>query len=283
MVQILKNTCIALNFCELRQGSIPFQRASLSEPKLSVWLSVDEYLIKSPYSSPYSFSGNNLNQYSDPTGDTIEVVGTRMFIKRTLKALEKLQTTAEGKRIYNKLQNSTSVYTIRKFNKNTTKTSCESDLPGNWERGDIGFTGRRKSGGWKFGRGGWIALGHELSHTEDVEDNAVSNATWQTPDGTYTYRMVIYDTENNTYSYSSVDEIGDVPPILIDEIRAVDRENRIRAQAGVELRSHYGVVKISSRNVPSGDPTTIVIYIQQLVIDGKGVHPNYNTNYKDLK
>ena len=31
MVQILKNTCIALNFCELRQGSIPFQRAPLSE------------------------------------------------------------------------------------------------------------------------------------------------------------------------------------------------------------------------------------------------------------
>jgi len=48
VVQLLKNTCIALNFCELHQGSIPFQRASFSDEKSHLEIQVALHLQEKP-------------------------------------------------------------------------------------------------------------------------------------------------------------------------------------------------------------------------------------------
>ncbi|MCC5915989.1 MAG: hypothetical protein JJU02_01545, partial [Cryomorphaceae bacterium] len=235
-----------------------------------------------PSFSPYAINQCNPIWFSDPMGDTVKVEGSRGFVRRTNKALDRMQKTEEGKRMYDKLHSSENVYTIRKYDRDVTKVNSESDLPEGWAVGDIGFTGSKWSNGFFMGKGGWVSLGHELSHTEDVEDGAVSDEAWQTPDGTFSYTPVLYDPTRNTYSYGSPVTVN-VPPILVDEVRAVDRENKMRAQAGIGLRTHYNHVKINSATVPDGRPTIIIRYTQQLVKEGIGTHPNYNTNYNLLR
>ncbi|MFN7302607.1 MAG: M91 family zinc metallopeptidase [Bacteroidota bacterium] len=234
--------------------------------------------------STHSTLGNCPIMFMDPMGDTIVIAGSRGFINRTMKALEIMQTTDEGKRIYDKLHSSKNQYTIRKHDVNVTKVRSDSDLPLDWKVGDIGFTGLKYNGvGTFMGTRGWISLGHELSHAEDVENNASTDEVWQTPDRTFTYPIVNCNSITNTCSYGGESGPQSIPPLPMDEVRAMDRENKMRSQYGVQLRTHYSVVLINSATIPDGRPMQIRILTQQVVKDGIGLHPSYNSDYNALR
>ena len=233
------------------------------------------------FQSQYAVLENNPIKNYDINGDTIKVSGSNYFIRKTNKALDKMQKTDEGKRIYDKLNLNTRVFTIRNHNLNITKTSKESELPDDWEVGDIGITGERFSNGWYMGRRGWLSLAHELAHAEDILDDKISDATWNTPDLTYEYLGVHFDEISKMYVLNDVMTIRSVDPILLDEVTAVDRENKMRAQANIPLRTHYNIIYINLK-YPDGDAYVITIYTQELVKDGIGTHPLYNTNYNSF-
>ena len=227
--------------------------------------------------SAYNVFGSNSVLYSDFLGDTIRIDGSRGFIRKTERALNKVKSTKEGKRIYENVHSSTETFTIHKYTKSIVKVHGTDGLPANWKIGDIGFDGKRFSKNHDFGKGGWIALGHELSHTLDVLEGRVSSDLWQTPDKSITY-SVYERNRDGEYVFSTTNTVQ-VPPLLVDEVRAVHRENMMRAQAGVALRIYYSSVVINTYDPSQGKTIDEVQRIQQLVVDGHGVHPSYSESY----
>ena len=236
-----------------------------------------------PSISSFVIFANNPIFFADPLGDTIKVSGKKRFVKRINKALENIKGTEEGNRMYNKLHSSKNVITIREYYFNITKQSLQSGLPKDWSVGDIGFYGEEyNSGGLFMGEYGWLSLGHELSHAEDAIDGISTNETWQTPDETYTIPIVDFEPITKWVKSVEQSEPINTPLILMDEVRAMDRENKMRAQSGIELRTHYSWINVNTMDIYGQEKTTRIDF-QQVVKDGIGTHPKYNTNYNLLR
>jgi RHS repeat-associated protein len=258
--------------------------ARIYNPQIARWLSVDPAASMYPSMAPYMAFGNNPLYYIDPGGETLRVAGSASFIRKTEAALQQIRSTEEGARLYDALHSSERTFTVREFTRNETMIEGQTNMPEGFVAGDIGFTAERNSKGQDFGKNGWAALGHEMSHAYDVMKGQVSDEVWQTPDRTVDIPMVDYNPNlpaGQQYTRGAPRTLP-VDPILVDEVRAVDAENKMRAEAGLDLRTHYNTVNVNSRTVPEGNPTTVRVRTQKLVENGRGTHPDYNTDYTKI-
>ena len=236
------------------------------ESALGRFTSVDPLAEKYYSISPYAYVGNNPINAIDINGDSITVThrtgffsflgigkketvtyengnlynrdGTaytgkvKGFLSKAVNALDNLRNTEEGNALVSELQSSTHIFDIQKGSSNTfspnstARASGNLSLPGSslgsggiikWNpdstSGAIDITGSTS-------RPAYIGLGHELIHGSDSNQGILD----------YSMKDGIYMAEWN----------------------AVYRENLIRGQANIPLRSNYGLDISTGKPVGTG-------------------------------
>jgi len=221
--------------------------------------------------SPYAINQGNPIWFSDPLGDTITITQKtgflglgkqtlrydngnlynsdgsaysgemKGFLGRTVNALGSLNGTAEGAAMVSELQSSANTFDIRskssnKFEPNSSRRASANlaelqAVSGNnfgstGSGGTIFWNSTSTSGGLDVNGGttrpAFVGLGHEMAHASDANrglfhlDRDQTNAT----------TGAVYQSTFNGLKKS--------------EWRAVYRENIIRGQLGLPLRTHYG-------------------------------------------
>ncbi len=188
-----------------------------------------------PSLSSYACFGNNPVWVSDPKGDTLRMAlgQSKEFIAATNTALEKLKTTKEGFLIYNDLQNSDQVFTMREktaedvaanffspqyktvINYQTGKTELKpngGEIVWNIEGSDVPVQQNSKSIFSKMEKSGLFSFAHELGHAED-------------------------QSQGKFYKLNQEIKKG----LKESEWSASHKENMIRAELNAPLRTHYYV------------------------------------------
>ncbi len=191
-----------------------------------------------PYISPYAINQGNPIWFSDPYGDTIRIFGAQKDLSiYSLREDQKLydmhgnsyvqgtDNFVDG--IYNDLQ--------QIYNSGTegqrliVELTKEKDVFIQYEKnkshhnvGTVSFDLNKKknlpttSGTLEAQR--WIVLAHELAHVEDFLNGTMDNSNWIKGDAAYGLKSI-----SNAEKY------------------ATHVENIIRSQAGLPLRTHYGL------------------------------------------
>jgi hypothetical protein len=173
------------------------------------------------------------------------------YLKSVMGALGNLNATAEGASLVSELQNSTNMFTIQS-GKNQFKATSSARASANLAEvqavtgNTAGFTGsggtiywnaNSTSGGLDLkgstSRPAYIGLGHEMGHASDANQGLLHYGSMDKNGNvipaSYTNRVT-----GVTYNY-------EYNGLLKSEWRAVYRENIIRSQAGIPLRTHYGI------------------------------------------
>jgi hypothetical protein len=251
------------------------------------FLSTDPLQEKYPHISSYAFCANTPINYVDLHGDSITIIHRTGFLglggketltyesgnlynadgsaysgkvngylKSVMGALGNLNATAEGASLVSELQNSTNMFTI-KSGDNGFKANSISKAGANLAEvqavtgNTAGSTGSGGTIYWNANstRGGldltggttrpaYIGLGHEMGHASDSNQGLLHYGSMDKNGNvipnSYTSVMGTYNYEHNG--------------LLKSEWRAVYRENLIRVQAGIPLRTHYGI------NMTTGTP-----------------------------
>ena len=169
---------------------------------------------------------------SEYTGDV------KGFLKKTTAALDDLKKTDEGASLVKELESSSNVFTIKQARKNefdanstimagaNLKEFQDGTGSGSYSNGSGGtiywnpysyYGGMDISGNTK--RPSYIGLGHEMGHASDANEG-------------------LLHFKRDQMQYQSKHD-----GLLKSEWRAVYRENLIRSQAGIPLRTHYGIDK----------------------------------------
>ena len=252
------------------------------DQSLGRWFTTDPLSEKYYGLSPYVYCGNNPLNAVDLCGDSITIVHSKGFLglggketltyengnlfnadgsaytgkvkgylKSAVGALGCLNATTEGLALVSELQNSTNMFTIKSgdnafFPNNPTRAGANlaevqavtgSMAGSSGSGGTIYWNANSISGGLDLTgntfRPAYIGLGHEMGHASDSNQGLLHFST------NYT-NAVIGATYFSTYN-----------GLLKSEWRAVYRENIIRGQAGIPLRTHYGI------NLSTGVPVGI--------------------------
>ena len=218
--------------------------------------------------SVYTCFNNNPIWFSDPLGDTIKIQAKWyqfMFKSKVNRDLGKMAQTSEGKKILSDLQKSTDVYSIKRG-----KSGDNHFIPGEIGGGEIFYNPKD----------GWALLGHEADHAYQLEHRMyynLLNIPWSTPDKNYTIHFKSGNSVNR-----QLDDLNE------SEAHAMDAENKMRAEAGIGLRSYYGTTIDNDASPSLINPgvnfirETVVRSAYQVVNSGKGTHPNYPTNYNSI-
>jgi RHS repeat-associated protein len=195
-----------------------------------------------------AFAGNPV-RFNDVKGDTLRFAAgmSERFRTEVINAISKLMMTEEGSRIVLHLMSSKETYYISEGSNGVVHPRNTQGL----HAGDISWDPNSTDGGLdensNRSRPPWVALGHELRHTEDIDAGTFANTPFLAPDG---HGLPLY------------------------EVKAVDSENKIRAEAGKALRKYYGIQGTKDGSTGQG---------QLLTEQGQGTHLAYSTNYRQIR
>jgi RHS repeat-associated protein len=185
------------------------------------------------------------------------------FLKKTVNALSSLGKTSEGASMVTELQSSSNVFTIKSAANNDFKANSSlksganlaevqavtgNTAGSNGSGGTIFWNSNSSSGGLDLSGGTerptFIGLGHEMGHASDsnrgllhyggMDESGIVNPSSFT-------NVFIGATYN--YEYNG---------LLKSEWRAVYRENLIRSQVGIPLRTNYGYDLTTGSPAPTG-------------------------------
>ena len=233
--------------------------------------SIDPLCEKYYSISPYAYCANNPVKYIDLYGDSITIVHrtgflglggketltyssgnlynadgsaysgkVKGYLKSVMAGLSNLNATAEGASLVSELQNSTNMFTIKSgdnaFVPNSpTKAGANLSevqaVTGNMagstgSGGTIYWNANSTSGGLDLtgstSRPAYIGLGHEMGHASDSNQG------------------LLHFSSNYTNALTGATYFSTHDGLLKAEWRAVYRENLIRGQEGISLRTHYG-------------------------------------------
>jgi RHS repeat-associated protein len=252
------------------------------------WFSTDPYAEKYPALSPYNFVGNMPIDAVDPDGKKIKIVGGikyRRWVMSTIRDLAKNSRT--GRKLLRKAINSKDVILIHQNAEEDIglryKTSAEADgskiarLTFNTNAGET-LDASNGRGDKPLEQRASITLGHELQHFIDFVDGQKDKKGYfiNPSDPVIEVDYGDYGTEK---AANSIDA---------DELSAVDTENKIRAEMGYELRTHYGGANVFNKEVSSKEQT---FKDDGVVVKGKGLinkqkptdYSEYAKNNKVLK
>ena len=244
---------------------------------------MDRFCEKFPWQSPYVHAGNNPVNYIDINGDSIDIsfrtgflgLGGRQsvryengnlynkdgsaytgkvtgFLKSAVGALGSLNSTTEGASLVSELQGSTNIFTIKSGSSNRFVADSPTKAGANLSEvqtvtgntagssgsgGTIYWNRNSTSGGLDLtgstSRPAYVGLGHEMGHASDSNQGLLHYSSDYTNVAGATYFS----------SYNG---------LLKSEWRAVYRENLIRGQAGIPLRTHYGYDMTTGVPLPIG-------------------------------
>lgn len=228
------------------------------DPATVHWNRPDRFSDKYYNLSPYSAFGGNPLLFTDMNGDSLVInyfdansqaqkvhygytqqggygfynadgtayAGGNTFVDQVSSALGRLGLGKEGRQMVDFLSNDTHVVSIAQGGNQYNdiiytvgfNPSSKANIPT-----EKGVNGLAKSPSY-------ISLGHELAHTEDhLKGTLNKNKTWV-----------------GTINYSEAEKY------------ATHRENQFRAENGLPLRTHYGVIEISPK-VYVPDPLNQII------------------------
>ena len=253
------------------------------EPVLALWYGVDALAEKYTSVGGYVYCAGNPVRLVDVDGDSLTIVhnigflgfggketltykdgnlynanGNKYsgrvngFLKSVMGALKSLADTDEGTSLISELQNSTNTFTIMSGdnafvptspNKAGANLSEVQAVTGNTDGstgagGIIYWNANSTSGGLNLNgntyRPSYIGLGHEMGHASDSNQGLLHFSSDYT-------NPLTGETYVSTYN-----------GLLKSEWRAVYRENIIRSQAKLPLRTHYGYDITSGTPQPTG-------------------------------
>jgi RHS repeat-associated protein len=240
----------------------------------------DRFSEKYTSLSSYQYAANNPIRYIDINGDSLWIAhkgnnylyndgqlfnsdgsqfGGKMkgFLKQTVNALGQLNATSEGTALVSELQNSTNNFTIKDGNNSFVSTSSSKAganlsevqaVTGNTagssgSGGTIYWNANSSSGGLDLkggtSRPAYVALGHEMAHASDANQGLLHFGNMGSQPMSFTnHQGTVYN-----YQYNG---------LLKSEWRAVYRENLIRGQAKLALRTYYGYDMTTGTPQPTG-------------------------------
>ena len=175
------------------------------------------------------------------------------FLKKSVNALGSLSKTDEGASMVTELQSSSNVFTIKSGATNEFKPDNLSKAGANLTEvqaatgntagstgsgGTIFWNSSSTSGGLDLSGGTtrptYISLGHEMGHGSDANQG------------------LLHFSSDYTNGMTGVQYQSTYQGLLKSEWRAVYRENLIRGQAGVSLRTNYGIDMSTGVPLPAG-------------------------------
>jgi RHS repeat-associated protein len=247
------------------------------DPAIGRFLKIDRFAEKYMERTPYNYAANNPVYYVDVAGDSLYVTHRKGFLglggketlkyengnlynrdgsayggkvngflKKTVDALSSITATAEGSSAVTELQNSNNNFTIVKSSQNSfvadnSRNSFANipqiqalvpNLSSTGSGGTIKFNPSTTTSGFNTlgntERPGYVGLAHEMFHGRDSNQG------------------VLYPS-NNYNTYNATDN-----GLKKSEWRAVYYENILRRQAGLPLRTSYGIQLTPSGPQPMG-------------------------------
>ncbi|TFF36206.1 DUF6443 domain-containing protein [Mucilaginibacter psychrotolerans] len=240
--------------------------ARFYDPVIGRWGRLDRYSEYYTSITPYNYAGNNPIKNIDINGDKISAVatdkikvtidgvavaditvqaevyfegstayyekggeaykGSDEFIAQISDAICDLQTGEAGAGLVNDVERSSNKVTIFDAQKNPNRNNR-----GNFTRSDgsilqwgvKNLIGGPMSG-WSDARSAFIGLGHELAHVWDIWNGITDGGIWFT----------VLDKDGNTV------DINGIPQVIYNSDKyATYKENQIRAEHGVKMRTDY--------------------------------------------
>jgi len=185
------------------------------------------------------------------------------FLKKTVNALGSLNQTKEGASMVTELQSSSNVFTIKSGAESYFKADSPSKAGANLTEvqaatgntagstgsgGTIFWNSSSTSGGLDLSGGterpAFIGLGHEMGHASDSNQGLLHYGGM---DNNGNVNPSSYTNVSTGFTYNF-----EYNGLLKSEWRAVYRENLIRGQAGIPLRTYYGYDITTGSPLPTG-------------------------------
>lgn len=216
--------------------------ARFYSPQLSSWTSMDPLCEKYHHLSPYSFCANNPFRIIDPDGKKLVIVIDNEYHEITYsnngyscslgesdysnfavmveEALACLSMGPNGFMLVNWLISVPNTIYIKQSENRNRFIHAEHTIYWNYHKAEIGLSPLSPGGYYRPNIPFFIPLGHEMFHAYDFLNGTLLDVLWPGSN------------------------------VFISEYMACIYENLIRAEHGLPLRSHYGVVGIDGGSFP---------------------------------